>query len=94
MLICVQTGHSAVSIICFVSLTISPPFSCLLSCIQYGGRITDDFDELLMDTFAEKYFHQGVLTLGYELYKDDRSSFSYRCGRRGGGLLSALCQAF
>jgi hypothetical protein len=33
----------------------------MISCIQYGGRITDDFDQLLMDTFAEKYFHQGVL---------------------------------
>lgn len=33
----------------------------MISCIQYGGRITDDFDQLLIDTFAEKYFHQGVL---------------------------------
>jgi hypothetical protein len=33
----------------------------MISCIQYGGRITDDFDQLLMDTYAEKYFHQGVL---------------------------------
>lgn len=36
----------------------------MISCIQYGGRITDDFDQLLMDTFAEKYFHQGVLQVG------------------------------
>jgi hypothetical protein len=33
----------------------------MVSVIQYGGRITDDFDQLLMDTFAEKYFHAGVL---------------------------------
>jgi hypothetical protein len=33
----------------------------MVSVIQYGGRITDDFDQLLMDTFAEKYFHQGAL---------------------------------
>lgn len=26
----------------------------MISCIQYGGRITDDFDQLLMDTYAEK----------------------------------------
>lgn len=35
-----------------------------VSVIQYGGRITDDFDQLLMDTFAEKYFHPGVLQVG------------------------------
>ncbi len=50
----------------------------MVSCIQYGGRITDDFDQLLMDTFAEKYFHPGVLAINYEVYKDDRSQFSYR----------------
>lgn len=26
--------------------------------IQYGGRITDMFDQLLMDTYVERYFHQ------------------------------------
>lgn len=29
----------------------------MVSVIQYGGRITDDFDQLLMDTYAEKYFN-------------------------------------
>ena len=33
----------------------------MISVIQYGGRITDDFDQLLMDTYVERYFHQGVL---------------------------------
>ena len=28
----------------------------MVSQIQYGGRITDDFDKLLMDTYAERYF--------------------------------------
>ena len=32
----------------------------MVAVIQYGGRITDDFDQLLMDTFAEKYFQPGV----------------------------------
>eukprot|EP00198_Chlamydomonas_reinhardtii_P012689 XP_001702026.1 flagellar outer dynein arm heavy chain gamma [Chlamydomonas reinhardtii] len=52
----------------------------MISAIQYGGRITDDFDKLLMDTFAEKYFLQPVLQPSYELFKDTRSSdgFSYR----------------
>lgn len=51
----------------------------MVSSIQYGGRITDDFDQLLMDTFAEKYFHMGVLAPQYELYKDERSAFTYKC---------------
>ena len=34
----------------------------------YGGRITDGFDELLMDTYAAKYFNQGALTKGIELF--------------------------
>lgn len=49
----------------------------MVSEIQYGGRITDDFDQLLMGTYAEKFFHQGVLAPGYELYKDERSAVSY-----------------
>ncbi len=53
----------------------------MISSIQYGGRITDDFDQLLMDTYAEKYFHMGALAPNYELYKDDRSGFSYRSGQ-------------
>lgn len=50
----------------------------MISVIQYGGRITDEFDELLMNTYAEKYFYQGALAENYELYKDDRSGFSYK----------------
>ena len=30
----------------------------MVSAIQYGGRITDEFDKLLMHTYAEKYFQQ------------------------------------
>lgn len=30
----------------------------MVSAIQYGGRITDELDKLLMDTYAEKYFQQ------------------------------------
>ncbi|GFR42148.1 hypothetical protein Agub_g3000 [Astrephomene gubernaculifera] len=52
----------------------------MISAIQYGGRITDDFDKLLMDTFAEKYFLQPVLAPNYEVFKDARTAdgFSYR----------------
>ena len=30
----------------------------MIAQIQYGGRITDDFDALLMRTYATKFFHQ------------------------------------
>ena len=45
----------------------------MVSSIQYGGRITDDFDRLLMDTYAERYYHPGVLAKGYELHADPRA---------------------
>ncbi|KAK9865923.1 hypothetical protein WJX84_001850 [Apatococcus fuscideae] len=50
----------------------------MISAIQYGGRITDDFDQLLMDTYAEKYFHPGVLGAQYELYKEHQTGASYK----------------
>ena len=50
----------------------------MVSEIQYGGRITDDFDQLLMDTYAEKYFHQEVTRPNFELYKDERAGISYK----------------
>ncbi|DBA69380.1 TPA: Dynein gamma chain, flagellar outer arm [Trebouxia sp. C0005] len=50
----------------------------MVSEIQYGGRITDDFDQLLMDTYAEKYFHQEVTRPTFELYKDERAGISYK----------------
>uniref|UniRef100_A0A061RL16 Flagellar outer dynein arm heavy chain gamma n=1 Tax=Tetraselmis sp. GSL018 TaxID=582737 RepID=A0A061RL16_9CHLO len=49
----------------------------MISQIQYGGRITDGFDKLLMDTFAEKYFQSSVLSVGYVIYVDERSGFQY-----------------
>lgn len=49
----------------------------MVSQIQYGGKITDDFDMLLMDTYAEKYYHAGLLKVNCELYTDDRSGFKY-----------------
>jgi dynein heavy chain len=40
----------------------------MISSIQYGGRITDPFDELLMDTYAAKYFNESALAKGLALY--------------------------
>ena len=45
-----------------------PTVTYMVSSIQYGGRITDGFDELLMDTYAAKYFNQGVLEKDKVLY--------------------------
>ena len=36
----------------------------MVAVVQYGGRITDEYDKLLMDTLAEKYFQQ-VAALWY-----------------------------
>ncbi len=55
----------------------------MVSEIQYGGRITDDFDQLLMDTYAEKYFHQEVTRPNFELYKDERAGISYKIPESG-----------
>ena len=40
----------------------------MVSAIQYGGRITDDFDQLLMDTYTAKFFNQAVLAKGFEMH--------------------------
>ena len=41
----------------------------MVSDIQYGGRITDDFDQLLMGTYSERCFHQGILEQNVELFQ-------------------------
>lgn len=45
--------------------------------VFYGGRITDDFDQLLMNTYADRYFNQPGLAVGYELFRDSKADFSY-----------------
>lgn len=45
-----------------------PQVRYMISEIQYGGRITDDFDRTLMNTYAEQYFHQGVMDKACQLY--------------------------
>lgn len=61
----------------------------MVSSIQYGGRITDDFDRLLMDTYAERYYHQGVLAKGHELYADPRAVAAPGGGAGGAGAGAA-----
>jgi hypothetical protein len=58
----------------------------MISVIQYGGRITDDFDQLLMDTYAQKYFHQGVLQV---MRLELRHPYCYRLALFQGGAAFA-----
>ena len=50
----------------------------MIAQIQYGGRITDDFDNLLMRTYAAKFFHQGVLAPQYTLYRAEKGPMCYQ----------------
>lgn len=37
--------------------------------VQYGGRVTDDFDKRLLNTFARTYFGQSMFEDDYEFFK-------------------------
>ena len=49
----------------------------MVSKIQYGGRITDGFDELLMDTYATKFFNRGSLEKDLVLFQGSGSHERY-----------------
>jgi dynein heavy chain len=38
--------------------------------VQYGGRVTDDYDKRLLNTFARTWFIDAILTEGFVFYKD------------------------
>merc|ERR1711988_1156814 len=40
----------------------------MISNVQYGGKITDDLDGKLMDTYAEAYFQQPVMDPSFQFY--------------------------
>ena len=44
------------------------PIRYMISEIQYGGRITDDWDRRLMVTYAERYFCNETLVANYTLF--------------------------
>ncbi len=44
------------------------PIRYMISEIQYGGRITDDCDRRLMNTFADKYFNNETIIPNYTLF--------------------------
>ena len=41
----------------------------MISQVQYGGRITDDLDRVLMDTYCASYFQQPVMDPNYKFYE-------------------------
>ena len=37
--------------------------------VQYGGRVTDDFDKRLLNTYAEVWFSEGMFAETFTFYK-------------------------
>lgn len=48
----------------------------MISTIQYGGKITDNFDQLLMDTYADKYFASASMDPNMEFFPGYKISSS------------------
>lgn len=43
--------------------------SYMIGEVQYGGRVTDDYDKRLLNTFAKVWFSDAIFTEGYTFYK-------------------------
>lgn len=44
-------------------------FSYMIGEVQYGGRVTDDYDKRLLNTFAKVWLSDALFTEGFLFYK-------------------------
>jgi len=42
--------------------------------VQYGGRVTDDYDKRLLNTYAKVWFSENVFADDFQFYKGTRST--------------------
>mmetsp|Transcript_11859 Transcript_11859/g.17623 ORF Transcript_11859/g.17623 Transcript_11859/m.17623 type:complete len:4548 (-) Transcript_11859:28-13671(-) len=48
----------------------------MIGAVQYGGRITDDYDQRLLDTYCEKWISKKVFNNSFEFYKFDQHTYN------------------
>lgn len=48
----------------------------MIGAVQYGGRITDDYDQRLLDTYCEKWISKKVFNNSFEFYRFDQHTYN------------------
>lgn len=60
--------------------TASPDWATIrymVASIQYGGRITDDFDRSLIETYAQHFYTKEIAMPGFNIFKDSTTGAVY-----------------